>query len=352
MRVRWLVLRPFVYLLLLLGASCNLQTATPLPEDPVELAKALGDFRLEATWPWGSGDPEEDASFTWIYSPKDPNALNAGRILLGYPDTVPGPRCAETNCSYEGGVGREWVKPLPSVRPYFNADPTLWPFVHAMPEGEFWLEQYLRVYGRWYRFEARARVYLRDEGRRFGVETFPVKAYPLEELPEIYPYDKVPPVTVAAVCAQPGGYNPRDPWASYSDAPYYLWSSRNAVQKLIYEYGRLLSNSYEEPLGWYEYCPLCPTLSGIRPGRDLYYDIFVRMVNTEPRQARAYGLWWRVYNQEPLRVERNPDGTYACVRGFSWENLNRWEGPFTLEELRARYGIDPANPPQEWVGPR
>jgi hypothetical protein len=105
----------FLSTLLLLAAGGCQQTGTgsALPQDPVELAKALGDFRLEATWPWGTGDPEKDASFTWIYSPKDLGAMNAGSLVLGYPFIPPGPKCHETNCSYEGGVGEAWVRPLP-----------------------------------------------------------------------------------------------------------------------------------------------------------------------------------------------------------------------------------------------
>ncbi|WP_169050939.1 hypothetical protein, partial [Legionella pneumophila] len=84
---------------------------------------------------------------------------------------------------------------------------------------------------------------------------------------------------------------------------------------------------------------------------DYYYDVFVRFVNDEPRQARAYGLWWRLYNPRPLRVHKNPDGTYTC-ENFDAENLRAFEGPFTGAELRSRYGIDPANPPERYVGPR
>jgi len=49
---------------------------------------------------------------------------------------------------------------------------------------------------------------------------------------------------------------------------------------------------------------MCPTLSGIYPGQDTTYDLFVRFVNTERRQVHAYGLWWPVYNPLPLRVEQ------------------------------------------------
>jgi hypothetical protein len=343
----------FLSALLLLGTGgCQQQTGSgnALPQDPVELAKALGDFRLEATWPWGSGNPEEDASFTWIYSPKDLEAMNAGRLVLGYPHIPPGPRCHETNCPHGGGVGEAWVRPLPKVRPYFTSAPVLWPFVHSLPEGDFHLEQYLRIWGRWYRITARARVFLRDGGRRFGVETFPAEAYPLERLPEIDLYPRIPPVLVAAVCAQPGGLNFQDPWAVQSNAPYYLYSFTNAVQVIYYENGRLVSTEFSEPPRFYEYCPMCSSRSGIYPGWDTTYDIFVRFVNTERRQAHAYGLWWRVYNPLPLRVEERPDGTYACYN-FSRTNLNAWEGPFTLEEFRARY-FDPANPPERYTGPR
>ncbi len=341
-----LLLLPVAPLLLAAG-GCKEQTAA-LPEDPVALAQALGEFRIETSFPWNP----DSAGFTWYYSPKDLEALNAGRILLGYPDLVPGPNCGSTGrCSYEGGVGKDWVQPLPKVRPYFNAAPTLLPLVYALPDGDFRLDQYLRVYGRWYRFTARARVFLRDGGRRFGVETFPVEAYPLPELPEIYPYDALPPVTVGAVCAQPGGLNDADRWAVGNDAPYYLWSERNAIQSVYYEDGRLISSIFREPVnGYYRNCQLCATKSAVPPGKDFYYDIFVRLVNTEPRLARTYGLWWRVYNKRPLRVEQNPDGTYTCLN-FSRENLNAYEGPFTLEELRARY-FDPENPPTAALWPR
>jgi hypothetical protein len=337
-------------LLLAAGGCQQTGAGSALPQDPVELAQALGDFRLEATWPWGTGDPEKDAGFTWIYSPKDLGAMNAGRLVLGYPHIPPGPKCQETDCPYGGGVGEAWVRPLPQVRPYFTAAPDLWDFVHSLPEGDFHLEQYLRIFGRWYRIEARAHVFLRDGGRRFGVEIFPAEAYPLEKLPEIDLYPRIPPVLVAGVCAQPGGLNPQDPWAAHFNAPYYLFSTTNAVQYIYYENGRRVSASFSEPPSFYEYCPMCPHLSGIDPDYDTTYDIFVRFVNTERRQAHAYGLWWRVYNPLPLRVERRADGTYAC-HNFSRANLNTWEGPFTLEEFRAKY-FDPANPPERYTGPR
>lgn len=74
-------MRPMRYPLLallalpLLAASCGDQ-GTKLPDDPVALAQALGEFGLYKGFYW-SDDPEA-GGYTWVYSPKDLNASQGG----------------------------------------------------------------------------------------------------------------------------------------------------------------------------------------------------------------------------------------------------------------------------------
>ena len=74
-------MRPMTYPLLallalpLLAASCGDQ-GTKLPDDPVALAQALGEFGLYKGFYW-SDDPEA-GGYTWVYSPKDLNASQGG----------------------------------------------------------------------------------------------------------------------------------------------------------------------------------------------------------------------------------------------------------------------------------
>lgn len=273
-------------------------------------------------------------------------------LSLGYPFVPPGPKC--NGCIYGGGVGQDWVQPVPQTRPMFTSTPGVLSLEAALPEGEFRIEHYLRIWGRWYKVVGRASVALVNGGTRIEMTPYPAEAYPLPDLPEIYLYDKLPPAMMSAVCAQPGAerFKDKDPWAPAAPRPYYALYTLNALQRISYDGGRLLGSGYREPRGdEYEYCPFCATYYAVLEDMDYYYDVFVRFVNDEPRQKRAYGLWWRLYNPRPLRVHKNPDGTYTC-ENFDAENLRAFEGPFTEAELRSRYGIDPANPPERYVGPR
>ncbi len=334
---------------LLLGAGgCNGTTGEAAPQDPVALAQSLGEFRIEPGFYWDPGG----RGFTMYISPKDREAQVGGALTNGYPLEPPGPAC--NGCTHFGGVGRDWVRFLSWARPYFLSGPEYFPLMFALPEGEFRAEFYLRMWGRWYLVVERARMGLNPEGNRFLMEPLPAEAYPLPELPEIFPYDKKPPMLVVAVCAQPGSRYPQDPWGTFLSRPYIAFTGLNAIQRIYYDAGELKGNGYLEPLPprhGYLYCPYCPSIGGVPLDRDYYYDIFVRFVNTEPRQARAYGTWWRLYNPRPLKVRRNPDGSFTC-ENFDRENLRTYEGPFDEAHLRTHYGIDPANPPRRYLGPR
>ena len=56
-------------------------------------------------------------------------------LILGYPAVPPGPKC--DGCIYKGGVGRDWVQPVPQTRPMFTSAPDVLDLEAALPEGEF-----------------------------------------------------------------------------------------------------------------------------------------------------------------------------------------------------------------------
>ena len=95
-------------------------------------------------------------------------------LILGYPAVPPGPKC--DGCIYKGGVGRDWVQPVPQTRPMFTSAPDVLDLEAALPEGEFRIEHYLRVWGRWYKVVGRASVALANGGTRIEMTPYPAYA--------------------------------------------------------------------------------------------------------------------------------------------------------------------------------
>jgi hypothetical protein len=358
--------------LLMLGAGCNLQTRTapePEPEitDPVALAQSLGEFGFtlegrKLVW-WRRPKEmqlEPDGWWGWPQSSYEVYSTMAagGMVLMGYPIGVPttAEDCQELPPYCEGGVGERWVKVGADKIGYMFPLSDYIHYIMSLPDGKIEAEQYVRLRGQWYRFVARAQVKLDQQRTRIDqVEVFPTEAYRLDRLPEVDYFGTRPPVNLSAVCSNLNT-PPRDQdlWSLGIRAPHMNLQWRNRVQVLWYRNLQLYQDFYQSG----SHTGLFDGDLGMArlvfeenrhydPPPDNYYDLFVRLVSQDPRTQYAYGRWWRVYNQRPITIKLiDPvSGEWRCTN-MDAENLFHWEGPFTKEELIARYGFDPDNPPQ------
>lgn len=343
------------FLLALLGGgllvSCDLQRSS-LPQDPVALAQYLGDFGIRMESPFnGAQGP------WWFYKfePKDPNALQGGALLNGKPYLPEVPNASLPMPWSFGGVGKAWIRPLNGTTWEFSPD--IIPRAYrGLYSGRLEMEHFLRIWGRWYKVVSRVRVGITPEGSRLDYQPEPAEAYPLPDLPEIDLYGSYPPMAVVAVCAQPTGWQKDDPMALVSPVPHLAqpyWNAHYAVavyETMAWGEHRRIWADYDPSL---EAAPAhgFSSLTGryIPLNYNYYYDYFVVMVNKDPRQASGFLKFWHLYNPKPLRVTREPDGSYRC-ENFEEENVSHYEGPFTLEEFKARF-FDPTNPPEVWQRP-
>lgn len=360
--------------LLLLGAGCNLQTRTspdPEPEitDPVALAQSLGEFgfTLEGrrlVWWRRPKEMQYDPTTGWWGWPPGSSSYETattmaagGMILMGYPIGVPtlADTCQRMPPYCEGGVGQRWLKVGAGVMGYMFPLSENMHYIMSQPSGKIEAEQYVRLRGQWYRFVARAEAWLDEKRTRIaGVRVLPTEAYRLAELPEVDYFGTRPPVNLSAICSNLYTKN-EDRWDLMVQAPHLNLQWRNRVQVLWYRNLRLYQDYYQagsDPGTFHGHLGMTRTLfeENIHgdPPPDNYYDLFVRLVSQDPRTAYAYGRWWRVYNKRPITVKLiDPQtGEWRCTN-MDAENLFHWEGPFTLEELKARYGFDPDSPPQQ-----
>jgi len=356
--------------LLLVGAGCNLQTREPEPEitDPVALARSLGEFGFtlegrELVWWRRPKEMRLGANGWWDWPPESQEVYSTlaagGMVLMGYPIGVPTlpDTCQRWPAYCEGGVGERWVKVGGDKIPYVFPLSDYIHYIMSLPDGRIEAEQYLRLRGRWYRFVARAQVRLNERRTHIErVEVFPTEAHRLERLPEVDYFGARPPVNLSAVCANL--HTPprdQDPWSLRVRAPHLNLQWRNKVQLLWYRNLRLYRDYYQSG----SYPGLFDGHLGMDrlifeenrhydPPPDNHYDLFVRLVSQDPRTQYAYGRWWRVYNRRPITIKLlDPvSGEWRCTN-LEAENLFHWEGPFSKEELTARYGFDPDRPPQD-----